>query len=96
MANIVQSKKRAKQALRNRSVNRGYKTKMKNALKIYSLNTDKTPSQQLKLISNYQKRIDQAAAKGVIKKNKASRLKSALMIQSQHARLILEAKQSSK
>lgn len=77
MANIKSQKKRiitnAKRAERNKAVKSELKTRVKNATR--ALGTDEA-SDTLRLAV---KRIDMAAAKGIIHKNQAARRKSRLM-----------------
>jgi small subunit ribosomal protein S20 len=77
MANIKSQKKRiltnAKAAERNKAVKSELKTRSKNALK--AAGTDES-AEALRLAV---KRLDMAAAKGVIHKNQAARRKSRLM-----------------
>jgi small subunit ribosomal protein S20 len=77
MANIKSQKKRiltnAKRAERNKAVKSELKTRTKNAVK--AAGTDQA-DESLRLAV---KRLDMAAAKGVIHKNKAARAKSRLM-----------------
>ncbi len=77
MANIKSQKKRiltnAKAAERNKAVKSELKTRSKNALK--AVGTDDADEAMRLAV----KRIDMAAAKGVIHKNQAARRKSRLM-----------------
>ena len=77
MANIKSQKKRiltnAKAADRNKAVKSELKTRSKNALK--AVGTDDAEEAMRLAV----KRIDMAAAKGVIHKNQADRRKSRLM-----------------
>jgi small subunit ribosomal protein S20 len=77
MANIKSQKKRiltnAKRAERNKAVKSELKTRTKNAVK--AVGTEQAED-SLRLAV---KRLDMAAAKGVIHKNKAARAKSRLM-----------------
>jgi small subunit ribosomal protein S20 len=79
MPNIKSAKKRMRQALvrrdRNRAVNSALKTEMRKVRDAAA--NGKTEDAAKELPSAY-KKLDQAAAKGVIHKNKASRLKSRL------------------
>ena len=78
MANIKSQKKRiltnAKRAERNKAVKSELKTRVKNAVKA---STD--PEQGEETLRLAVKRLDMAAAKGVIHKNQAARRKSRLM-----------------
>ncbi len=77
MANIKSQKKRiltnAKRAERNKAVKSELKTRVKNAV------TASTPEQTEESMRLAVKRLDMAAAKGVIHKNQAARRKSRLM-----------------
>lgn len=77
MANIKSQKKRnltnAKAALRNKAVKSELKTRTKNAVKAAGTETSE---EALRLAV---KRLDMAAAKGIIHKNQAARRKSRLM-----------------
>ena len=77
MANIKSQKKRiltnAKRADRNKAVKSELKTRVKNAVK--AVDTEQS-EETLRLAV---KRLDMAAAKGVIHKNQAARRKSRLM-----------------
>ena len=77
MANIKSQKKRnltnAKRALRNKAVKSELKTRTKNALRAAGT---ETAEESVRLAV---KRIDMAAAKGVIHQNQAARRKSRLM-----------------
>lgn len=77
MANIKSQKKRiltnAKRAERNKAVKSELKTRVKNAVK--SAGTDAQDAD----VSLAVKRLDKAAAKGVIHPNQAARRKSRLM-----------------
>ena len=79
MANIKSQKKRiltnAKRAERNKAVKSELKTRVKNAVK--AVDTEQS-EETLRLAV---KRLDMAAAKGVIHKNQAARRKSRLMKQ---------------
>jgi small subunit ribosomal protein S20 len=77
VANIKSQKKRiktnAKRAERNKAVRSELKTRTKNALRAVGTE-DAAASAQLA-----QRRLDKAAAKGIIHKNQAARRKSRLM-----------------
>lgn len=78
MANIKSQKKRIltneKRRLRNKAVRSEMKTRVKNAVDAAQSGVEDSPA-QLRLAI---KRIDMAAAKGVIHKNQAARRKSRL------------------
>ena len=79
MANIKSQKKRIltneKRRLRNKAVRSEMKTRVKNAVDAAEAGVEDSPA-ALRLAI---KRIDMAAAKGVIHKNQAARRKSRLM-----------------
>jgi len=78
VANIKSQKKRiltnAKRAERNKAVKSELKTRVKNAVKVAG-----EPEQGEEALRLAVKRLDMAAAKGVIHKNQAARRKSRLM-----------------
>jgi len=78
VANIKSQKKRiltnAKRAERNKAVKSELKTRVKNAVKAAG-----EPEQSDEALRLAVKRLDMAAAKGVIHKNQAARRKSRLM-----------------
>ena len=78
MANIKSQKKRiltnAKRAERNKAVRSELKTRVKNAV-----DADRRPTPTTRHVRLAVKRIDMAAAKGIIHKNQAARRKSRLM-----------------
>lgn len=79
MANIKSQKKRnlqnERRRQRNVAVRSELKTRVKNAQKAVATGTDDTADK----LTAAQKRIDKAAAKGVIHKNQAARRTSRLM-----------------
>ncbi len=79
MANIKSQIKRNKQnekrRLRNKSVRSELKTRIKRVLEAAARGDDEAREELLRVAT---KRIDKAAAKGIIHKNKAARLKSRL------------------
>lgn len=79
MANLKQSKKRVKQDLKKRSFNKINLSIVKNSVKKY-LRAIKNgyDGSFFKLYSDVVSKIDKSAAKGVIHKNKAARIKSRL------------------
>ena len=78
MANIKQQKKRIRQAeartARNKAVKSELKTRVKNAVRSAETGAEDTPEKLRVAI----KRLDMAAAKGIIHKNQAARRKSRL------------------
>ena len=83
MANLKQSKKRMKQDVYRRFLNKMrmsiLRTSIKKFLKFISLNNFELAD---KNFSSVVSRIDKSVTKGIIKKNKANRLKSRLNITS--------------
>ena len=79
MANIKQQKKRIKQAesraARNKAVRSELKTRVKSALSSAESGAEDASTK----LATAVKRLDEAAAKGVIHKNQAARRKSRLM-----------------
>lgn len=78
MPNIKSAKKRVKviatKTLRNKSINSGLKTEIKKA----NAALDNNAENKAEAVRVAMKKIDQAAAKGVLHKNTAARRKSAL------------------
>lgn len=78
MPNIKSAKKRVKviatKTLRNKSINSGLKTEVKKA----NAALDNNAENKAEAVRVAMKKIDQAAAKGVLHKNTAARRKSAL------------------
>lgn len=78
MPNIKSAKKRVKviaaKTLRNKSLNSGLKTEIKKA----NLAMDNNAETKAEAVRVAMKKIDQAAAKGILHKNTAARRKSAL------------------
>lgn len=79
MAHSLQAKKRVRQNEKRRLRNKSVSTILKNELK----NLDQTLhakkiEESAKLVTSCQSKADKAAKKGVIHKNKASRIKSRL------------------
>ena len=77
MARHITVEKRARQNIKRNRRNRVVKSQIRGALKAVAANTD--AEQAPKIESKTQKIIDRAAAKKVIPKNRASRMKSKLM-----------------
>ncbi len=79
MANIKSQQKRNRQAVirtvRNKAIRSELKTRTKNALEVARSGDAGAAAEALRVA---QKRIDQAQAKGILKKNTASRRKSNL------------------
>ncbi len=76
---IKSAKKRLKQSKKRRSLNLGYKRKMKEIVKeIKELSAKGKKKEASKLLPEAYKAIDKATKRGVIKENTASRKKSRL------------------
>jgi small subunit ribosomal protein S20 len=79
MPNTKSAKKRLRQSLerraRNRAVKSSLKTQVKKVLSAVGAGDDATVDSEFRTAA---KKLDQAAAKGVIHRNKAARLKSRL------------------
>jgi small subunit ribosomal protein S20 len=69
--------KRVRQSEHRRTVNRARKLRLKTTLKAIRALKDKAQSKEM--ISKAQAVIDKAARKGIIHRNKASRLKSSIV-----------------
>ncbi len=78
MAHLKSSKKRERQTKRRTKINKRWKDKIELlAKKVRRISTGKEVEESKEeLLTDAQKTLDKAAAKGVIHKNKASRLKS--------------------
>ncbi len=82
MANHKSALKRAKQNEIQRIQNKGYKTKVKKAVKeVRTAATESTPTQARENLINAVSIIQKAASKGVIHKNQAARRVSRLTLQ---------------
>ncbi len=82
MANHKSALKRAKQNEIQRIQNKGYKTKVKKAVKeVRTAVTESTPTQARENLINAVSIIQKAASKGVIHKNQAARRVSRLTLQ---------------
>lgn len=79
LANLKQSKKRARQDLKKRAFNKINLSIVKNSIKKYLRSIKSGDLNSIfSLYSDVVSKIDKGAAKGVIHKNKASRIKSRL------------------
>ena len=77
MANSVQAKKRVKQAEKARARNTSQRSSMRSAVKKVLRSIESNDKAEAQKNYNYAcSLLDRAAAKGLIHKNKASRLKS--------------------
>lgn len=76
MANTKQAKKQVRKIKSKTAYNKWWKSKVKDAVKaLMNIASSDTTERKAK-ISQLQKTIDKAAKNGVIKKNKAKRMKS--------------------
>lgn len=81
MAITKSAQKSLRQSLRRRKQNLVAKTKMKETLKEFrKLVAGKKTSEALQLLAGVYKALDKSAKVGIIKKNKADRLKSRLTL----------------
>jgi small subunit ribosomal protein S20 len=76
MANTKQAKKQVRKTKVKTAYNRWWKTKVKEAVKALMGVASSDTTERKAKISQLQKTIDKAAKNGVIKKNKARRMKS--------------------
>ena len=79
MANIKSQKKRALTNLKRQNARAGQKSELKTAIKKANAAVDGNAAEKSEAIKVAIKKIDQAAAKGLIHKNNAARKKSALV-----------------
>ncbi len=80
MANHKSAEKRMIQSRKRRVLNKSQKSAMKTQIKKF-LDALKTPDAKLgEMLSQTYKKVDQVAAKGVIHKNTADRIKSRLTL----------------
>ena len=80
MPNSLSAEKRLRQNHKQRIRNKSHKTAMKTQIKkFFAAVEEKSPDVETILALTY-KSIDQVAAKGIIHKNKAARIKSRLTI----------------
>lgn len=78
MANNKSAEKRARVAERKQARNKSAKSALRTAVKRYEEAAGKDPAATGELWSKTQRIIDQTAAKGVVHRNTAARLKSKL------------------
>lgn len=79
MANTTQAKKMIRKIKTKTAYNKWWKTKVKNAIKTLDEIVSKPESSNEKAVESYralQKVVDKAQKNGVIKKNKANRIKA--------------------
>ena len=79
MPNIKSAKKRMKTSAFRRSLNRGQKAELRTTIKNMELSIESDQAKAKELLPLTMKKLDQAAAKGLIHKNAAARKKSRLM-----------------
>lgn len=83
MANTKQAKKMIRKIKRKTTYNRWWKTKVKNAIKTLDEIVSKPDASQEEAMASYshlQKVVDKAQKNGILKKNKANRIKSSKAI----------------
>lgn len=78
MPNIKSAKKRVKVTAVKTERNKAFKSALKTTLKKANTAIETNSADKTALVSAAYKKIDQAAAKGILHKNKAARSKSAL------------------
>lgn len=78
MPRIKQAIKRVKQTEKRRVRNKAIKTRVKTGIKKLNAIPPKDKQKAKEVLRETQKGLDKSVSKGVIKKNKASRLKSRL------------------
>jgi small subunit ribosomal protein S20 len=79
VANIKSQKKRNRQNERRRERNKAVRTELKTRVKVAASAADDAAADAADLVQTAQKRLDKAAAAGVIHKNQAARRTSRLM-----------------
>ena len=79
MPNIKSAKKRVKVIATKTLVNKSVKTELKTEIKKASLAVENKNENRAEAVKVAVKKIDQAAAKGTLKKNTAARRKSSLV-----------------
>ena len=76
MANTASAAKAYRQSVKRRARNLGRSRAYKSILKEFRAAAKDTPKKAAEMMAMLQKKLDKAAKRGVIAKNKASRLKS--------------------
>ena len=79
MANIKSQKKRNRQNERRRERNKAVRTELKTRVKVAGTAADGGADDTADLVQSAQKRLNKAAAAGIIHKNQAARRTSRLM-----------------
>jgi len=79
MANIASQKKRNRQNEKRRVRNKGVRSELKTRVKVASQAIADSDANATEVVKAAQKRIDKAAAQGVIHKNAAARRTSRIM-----------------
>jgi len=86
MPNIKSAKKRVKVNQTKAQRNKSTKTALKTAIKKANAAIDTNADNKEALVNEAYKKIDQAAAKGILHKNNAARKKSALALKAKEAK----------
>jgi len=79
VANIKSQKKRNRQNERRRERNKAVRTELKSRVKVANAASDGGADDATELVQTAQKRLNKAAASGVIHKNQAARRTSRMM-----------------
>jgi len=79
VANIKSQKKRNRQNERRRERNKAVRTELKTRVKVANASVDNGDDDATELVQNAQKRLNKAAASGIIHKNQAARRTSRMM-----------------
>jgi len=86
MPNIKSAKKRVKVNQTKAQRNKSQKTALKTAIKKANAAIETNAADKEALVNDAYKKIDQAAAKGILHKNNAARKKSALALKANEAK----------
>jgi small subunit ribosomal protein S20 len=79
VANIKSQKKRNRQNERRRERNKAVRTELKTRVKVANTAVDTSADEAVALVEQAQKRLNKAAAAGIIHKNQAARRTSRMM-----------------
>jgi small subunit ribosomal protein S20 len=79
VANIKSQKKRNRQNERRRERNKAVRTELKTRVKVANTATENSADDATELVQSAQKRLNKAAAAGIIHKNQAARRTSRMM-----------------
>ena len=79
MANIKSQKKRNRQNERRRERNKAVRTELKTRVKVANTAAESSADDAAELVQSAQKRLNKAAAAGIIHKNQAARRTSRMM-----------------